>query len=693
MSEPPDKSPPETSSSHDPLDFRPAFGSDRLIRDEEIEALIGKTVAGNYQIIDCIGEGGMSVVYRAKHKHLQRAVAIKLLHRHLVSSKRNLERFKQEAQSVSQLDHVGVVRIHDFGILEGNRPFIVMDYLSGRSLSDVIKEQTSLGQQLDTDTAVSIFQKIAEALAYTHQCGIIHRDLKPSNIIVNLPKEVKILDFGIAKLMPHEGTDAVALTQTGEVFGSPLYMSPEQCKGEPLDNRSDIYSMGCLMYETLTGKTPINGANMLEILYRHMNEMPTPIKNHGVSIPKRLESVVFKCLAKDPRDRFQSMEELSQSLYSCQNEAGNLLERLLTNLSIYKSRRKRISKTEKAAAALLVFACSILAVSSLAAGTLYVMGSQALSQETLPSWKLSFQSQDMERPAQDLVEKLHKSRLIDTLKGKLEDIEKHKTSVADTGNNPLIQEGLGMARRLMRLGLSKDAADLAENCMKLSLAENGEYSYPTIEANVIYAQSLYSASDYTRAVACFEQILRTYRLTMSHQKQISTGMLCTLAGDCFYKAKNYQNAALALKDAREFYLRGDKSGEKMEGWESELYAFCFSISGDLAFGEKSYAEAIRYYEQAQKSWQSVTSPQVAYNRALILYKLAIAQVKNKQLDDAEKTYQKLTEYLKANRENTILAKTRQDFASGYAEALRENGAIFQSARHFIEIGLNRLKQG
>ncbi len=261
------------------FDFRPAKDDETIPLDSALnrqnyggEALIGQIVAGHYEILEVIGEGGMSVVYRARHQHLNRQVAIKFLHAHLVSSRNNLERFKQEARSVSQLEHRGVVRVYDFGLSKSGRPYIVMDLLKGRSLSQLIKDTIAeTGAALAPSRALPIFIQIAEALAYTHNKGIVHRDLKPSNIIIldkapgdTKEDEIRILDFGIAKLLPHAGTDGAALTQTGEVFGSPLYMSPEQCLGQPLDPRSDIYALGASLFEALTGVPPLSGETALE---------------------------------------------------------------------------------------------------------------------------------------------------------------------------------------------------------------------------------------------------------------------------------------------------------------------------------------------------------------------------------------------------------------------------------------------
>ena len=330
--------------------------------------LTGKVIAGHFQILSKIGEGGMSVVYKARHMLMNKEVALKMLHPHMIGREQSRERFRQEAQAVSQIDHPNVVRIFDFGISEDNRPYIVMDFLDGVSLADIIKASGPL----ELGRARKLFIQICDALSYAHNKGVIHRDLKPSNIIIlendrkknqanrdfrdtqdeikdppDLSAEqAKIVDFGIAKLMPHEGTDAAALTQTGDVFGSPLYMSPEQCKGEKLDGRSDIYSMGCLMYETLTGKPPINGANMLEILYRHMNEMPISMKLvcPENKVPQALEAIIFKALAKDPSDRQASMRLLKSELADFSASQGGALSFISSGWNLYRLKRKQIGR-------------------------------------------------------------------------------------------------------------------------------------------------------------------------------------------------------------------------------------------------------------------------------------------------------------------------------------------------------------
>ncbi|HNB22107.1 MAG TPA: serine/threonine-protein kinase [Candidatus Melainabacteria bacterium] len=267
-------------------------------------------------ITERLGEGGMSVVYKARHLELNRIVAIKVLLPHLTTNTKNLQRFKQEAVTASALSHPNLIRVENFGVTPEGRTFIIMDFVEGMSLADVIAKEG----KLDPVRAVFVFVQAANALQHAHERNVIHRDLKPSNImLINMGDEgesVKIVDFGIAKLLLDDEDQVQHLTQTGEVFGSPLYMSPEQCRGEKLDLRSDIYSMGVLMYEALTGHAPVRGANAFETMHKQLSEIPAPIVDSKApdSLLKRLNAVVMKALEKDPSARYQSMEELERDL-------------------------------------------------------------------------------------------------------------------------------------------------------------------------------------------------------------------------------------------------------------------------------------------------------------------------------------------------------------------------------------------
>ncbi len=279
------------------------------------DKFIGTTIAERYEILNLAGKGGMSAVYRARHVLTQKIVALKLMHSHLLADENAVRRFQQEAKAASRLHHPNAISVQDMGVTDDGQPFLTMDYLDGRSLSEEIKECG----QIDPFRCIHIFLQVCSALAHAHEQRIVHRDLKPSNVMLiesdGDTDYVKVVDFGIAKILM-EGSESLKLTATGDVFGSPYYMSPEQCMGLQLDARSDIYSMGCLMFEALTGKVPHEGKNVLETMYKHTN-LATPALTGIKADPRlmlRLDQILQKSMAKVPEQRYQSMVELRDDL-------------------------------------------------------------------------------------------------------------------------------------------------------------------------------------------------------------------------------------------------------------------------------------------------------------------------------------------------------------------------------------------
>ncbi len=312
--------------------------------------LLGKVVEDRYEVTETLGKGGMSVVFKARDRRLKKLVALKVLMPHLSADPLSVQRFQQEATAASHLDHPGIVKVYNVGATASGLPFMAMDYLDGQSLSTVIKDKG----RLEYVEALGIFVQLAAALAHAHEKGVIHRDLKPSNVILSKHSEesevAKLVDFGIAKVLSQDGHTQAKLTQTGDVFGSPHYMSPEQCLGGELDERSDIYSMGCLMYEALTGKPPHTGESTLRILHKHISETPaafkTLIPENSASI--QLEAIVFKCLAPKRDDRIQSMKLLKNELaklYMIRDK--NPINQAMAKLSLAWAKRPKLSTREK----------------------------------------------------------------------------------------------------------------------------------------------------------------------------------------------------------------------------------------------------------------------------------------------------------------------------------------------------------
>lgn len=284
-----------------------AFGTDRLI---------GTTVAERYQILEVLGRGGMSVVYKARHLFMNRFVAFKMIRSDFAGDDQLLQRFQQEATAVSSLKHPNIVPVFDFGMLDDDSPFLIMEFLEGEDLDRVIKASGPL----DYRRALRLFIEIARGLEHAHRQGIIHRDLKPSNILITRDHEGAdipvVVDFGIARRSIDVESRGKRLTATGQVLGSPLYMSPEQCQARDVDARSDVYSLGCVLYMALTGEPPVEGRNVVETLKKQLSEPARPFRlvAPGADLPEALEACVFKAMEKEPERRYQSMDELRQAL-------------------------------------------------------------------------------------------------------------------------------------------------------------------------------------------------------------------------------------------------------------------------------------------------------------------------------------------------------------------------------------------
>jgi serine/threonine-protein kinase len=264
----------------------------------------GPLLKNRYRLGRVLGRGGMCIVYQAWDTKLQRDVAIKRLEPPLNQDPRTRARFDREGRALAQLSHPNVVTLIDRGSTE-NDDYLVFEYVEGRSLKEMVKEKP-----LEVQEAGRILGQVAEGLAAAHQAGIVHRDVKPQNILIDRQGHAKITDFGIAT-----GPDWTKVTKAGSIIGSARYMSPEQVRSKPVDVRSDVYSLGVVMYEMLAGRPPFDGANMPEIARHHLNTPPPPLSQIRSDLPPGLEKVVMRCLEKLPEDRFVSMDELLGALY------------------------------------------------------------------------------------------------------------------------------------------------------------------------------------------------------------------------------------------------------------------------------------------------------------------------------------------------------------------------------------------
>ncbi len=271
--------------------------------------LINRTLDKRYTILERIGGGGMADVYRAHDKLLDRSVAVKVLRSQFTSDEEFVTRFRREAQAAARLSHPNIVNIYDVGCDE-DIYYIVMEYISGETL----KERIQRAGQLSIESAVRIALEIAEALENAHQNGLVHCDIKPHNILTTKAGRIKVTDFGIAKAVT-----SATMTHTGTIIGSVHYFSPEQAKGAAVGAKSDIYSLGVVMYEMLTGTVPFNGETPISIALKHLQEEPRPLRESNPDVPPLVEAIVLKAMAKEPDQRFSDISEMITDLRLAQN--------------------------------------------------------------------------------------------------------------------------------------------------------------------------------------------------------------------------------------------------------------------------------------------------------------------------------------------------------------------------------------
>lgn len=300
---------PEAKQAFDSLDEN---GGDTA---PDADPFIGTILDGKYELTDLIGGGGSGLVYRGKHVVLGNTVALKILHLSVLSRSDMVQRFQREARLTGLLSHPNIVAVRDFGLSQQNQPYLVMELIEGASLGEVLEKHG----RPPLFECVNIFYQACAGLEHAHKKGLVHRDIKPSNLMLTdngtAGVMVKLVDFGLARTTAVEPGIA-KITQTGHVFGSPPYMSPEQCRGMEVDARADIYSVGCAFFEALQGWPPFLGKDPVDVLIKHVSEPPPPLVFEDVpyQVHIRLSNIVAKCLHKDPDKRYQSVSDLMRAL-------------------------------------------------------------------------------------------------------------------------------------------------------------------------------------------------------------------------------------------------------------------------------------------------------------------------------------------------------------------------------------------
>jgi eukaryotic-like serine/threonine-protein kinase len=298
-----------------------------------LSVVVGELIAERYELQELVGTGGMSSVYRAHDRLLERDVAIKVLHEQFTADGEYVERFRREARAVAQLSHPNIVTVIDRGE-QDDRQFIVFEYVDGENLKALVARDGPLPER----EAIELALQVARALGFAHEQGLVHRDVKPQNVLLNDGHEAKVTDFGIARSLDVQG----GLTQTGTVMGTSDYIAPEQARGSRVDAQSDIYSLGTVLYELLTGEVPFAGDNFVAVAMQHINQPPPSVRERRPELSPCVDEVVQRAMAKEPRDRFRSMDQLCAALSECLAELDGVTG--AQTMVVAPQRRRRRSR-------------------------------------------------------------------------------------------------------------------------------------------------------------------------------------------------------------------------------------------------------------------------------------------------------------------------------------------------------------
>ena len=318
--------------------------------------VVGEVVADRYELEELVGTGGMSSVFKAHDRLLERDVALKILHQHYVADPDYVERFRREARAVAQLAHPNIVTVIDRGEQDG-RQFIVFEFVQGENLKQLINREGALPVR----DAVQLALQVAGALGYAHDRGIVHRDVKPQNVILNEDGRAKVTDFGIARSLDVDG-----VTQTGTVLGTSDYIAPEQAQGQQIGVQTDVYSLGVVLYELLTGEVPFRGEGFVAVAMQHVNEPPPNVLDRRGDVPPRLALAIERAMAKRPEDRHESMDEFVADLETALRELdgyGDESERtLVVPAAVRRQRRGR--RRRRPPVFLILLALGVLAAAA-----------------------------------------------------------------------------------------------------------------------------------------------------------------------------------------------------------------------------------------------------------------------------------------------------------------------------------------
>lgn len=495
-----------------------------------------ETEGDRFEILTLLGSGGMGTVYKARQESLARIVAVKLLRARDFSPQATL-RLRREAMTASTVDHPNVVKVYSL-LSYQDQPFIVMEYIDGRCLNDVLSESGTLPYS----EMIGIFMQILDALTAIHAVGLVHRDIKPSNIIVTTGGTAKLMDFGVAKQVSDSSQQR--LTQTGAMVGSPWFMSPEQCSGSEVDARSDIYSLGCTMYQAVSGHAPFASDNPIEVMFGHLNEQAETLS--GQTDP-RLAEVIARAMAKEKADRFQSAAEFKEALEECLSAPPP------GSINAKKGKRRSRRKANQPAITLRVVAVSLGTISILAAAMYFFASGSAPELDEKPV-SVTANTNPYEVPAFKQIEpNMSAGRLRTITKEIMEQLDASRAPEAARKEQWARLRGI-VQQNMAHYDLSRDQANLSELFGALTViawrADDQDLSAKSAYQCAKLAQSAFEADPYTQIQKYNGALRSLHRQGYEKQFEEILALALDLGKRTVKRGNNDPEAALHLANAR-----------------------------------------------------------------------------------------------------------------------------------------------
>ncbi len=555
----------------------------------------------------------MGLVYRVNQIFVNKEFALKTIDKNCMSETA-LRRFQQEARTVFSLDHPNIIAVNDFGIWNDQTPFLVMELVNGETLGDRLARTGCL----TLEQAIPIFVQVCFGLAYAHECGVVHRDIKPNNIMLvkGMPLgaegSIKILDFGIARFAEHEGGEMQSLTRTGEIFGSPLYMSPEQCAGERVDHRADIYSLGCVFFEVLTGAPPCVGENALATMMKHLSETPLTLKQAslGADFPQGIEEIVATMLAKSPDSRYQNIGHIANDLGALKRGdsiSGTAKQSGVEARAKAKAKAKTISMPSTHFYALLLGIAAIAGISGYGLDNLQNGG-------WLPNWGQSSKEASAQKPAIQEVSGVDLKSDLDVADRSLEAVGKIHSArkapvnqaylavkkTSGSGKTRLTQDLLDEAKALAATDRYPQAESLLKRALETNEKALGPQSLDLAELLTCLANCIEQQGRAVEAEPLFNRALAIYEKTLGPNDQHVTMVLMFLGG-CYVK----QGRAV---EAEPLFKRVLTTYEKTLGPNDLMVADSLFSLGDCYFAQGKKMKAEPLYKRALAIYDTEIGP-------------------------------------------------------------------------------------